>query len=347
MGGVQDRYLRYEAAGDMIVGRMVSGLPINSAEFSILPPHFQTIDESLSSILNCAFPFAKKFVNMIPIVRHGLASVLYHKRFLEGLIDLHHVLRSSFVFREQINLEVLCGFQSMIMVPTGIPSHVTTLSEIRDLKSECARLPEIILTGVDDILEKKSVSAGSITPANLEFVIEKCLARSNVLSNLASNNCTETGSQEENIEQDEFKCFSWEGKLRRVPEDFKFPIVDVRTAWSLWFKGNSSLQYPPFRHLTSHDMKNSNMVKTLSDWKTTLKFMENVVKNNSTDQTYIPKAPSEDEISAMYDIAISGLPREEESSGRRKRRPGQIKISTMTKKIRKYSGSPAQVTNST
>ena len=40
LGGVQDTYLRYEAAGDMYVGRTVTGLPSSQPEFAILPPQF-------------------------------------------------------------------------------------------------------------------------------------------------------------------------------------------------------------------------------------------------------------------------------------------------------------------
>ncbi|EGZ07983.1 hypothetical protein PHYSODRAFT_381492, partial [Phytophthora sojae] len=35
---VQDTYIRYETAGDRVVGRFVSGLPYETPEFSILPP---------------------------------------------------------------------------------------------------------------------------------------------------------------------------------------------------------------------------------------------------------------------------------------------------------------------
>ncbi len=51
MGGVQDTYLRYESAGDMYVGRTVSGLPSDDVNFAILPPHFsshsQLVDQAL------------------------------------------------------------------------------------------------------------------------------------------------------------------------------------------------------------------------------------------------------------------------------------------------------------
>ena len=46
LGGVQNTYMRYEAAGDMYVGHTVTGLPINSSKFAILPPHFVGLDAS-------------------------------------------------------------------------------------------------------------------------------------------------------------------------------------------------------------------------------------------------------------------------------------------------------------
>eukprot|EP00644_Phytophthora_capsici_P004202 jgi/Phyca11/109999/e_gw1.17.452.1 len=53
--GVQDRYFRYEAAGDQFLGRVVAGLPVNSAQFASLPPHFKD--------------------NNCPIVREGVISM--------------------------------------------------------------------------------------------------------------------------------------------------------------------------------------------------------------------------------------------------------------------------------
>ncbi|KAG6942187.1 hypothetical protein JG688_00018269 [Phytophthora aleatoria] len=35
--GVEDKYVRFEAAGDMIVGRYAAGLPFDSPQFAILP----------------------------------------------------------------------------------------------------------------------------------------------------------------------------------------------------------------------------------------------------------------------------------------------------------------------
>ena len=40
IGAVQDRYIRYESAADMFVGRTVSGLPPDDPRYQTLPPHF-------------------------------------------------------------------------------------------------------------------------------------------------------------------------------------------------------------------------------------------------------------------------------------------------------------------
>ena len=44
LGNVQDRYIFAGAGADQVVGRTVAGLPINTSDFAILPPHFSAAD---------------------------------------------------------------------------------------------------------------------------------------------------------------------------------------------------------------------------------------------------------------------------------------------------------------
>ncbi len=44
MGSVKERYLQYEKAGDQYLGRVVSGLDVNSIDFAVSPPFFDTAD---------------------------------------------------------------------------------------------------------------------------------------------------------------------------------------------------------------------------------------------------------------------------------------------------------------
>ncbi|ETN13344.1 hypothetical protein PPTG_08200 [Phytophthora nicotianae INRA-310] len=56
LGGVQNTYLRYEAAGDKHVGRTVAGLPTESSQFSILAPHFEDHEEWVKTGVKLMFP---------------------------------------------------------------------------------------------------------------------------------------------------------------------------------------------------------------------------------------------------------------------------------------------------
>ncbi|EGZ22322.1 hypothetical protein PHYSODRAFT_491802, partial [Phytophthora sojae] len=57
--GVQDRYFRYEAAGDQFLGRVVAGLPVNDSKFAILPPHFQDgSDKNVQLCVETMFRFS-------------------------------------------------------------------------------------------------------------------------------------------------------------------------------------------------------------------------------------------------------------------------------------------------
>ncbi|GMF65677.1 unnamed protein product [Phytophthora lilii] len=76
MGGVQDRYYRHDAAGDMFVGRTVSGLPILQPEFAILPPHFAANEEIVQSAKRLCFPGLPDFVEFAAVF--ALASLIYH-----------------------------------------------------------------------------------------------------------------------------------------------------------------------------------------------------------------------------------------------------------------------------
>ena len=51
LGNVKDRYVFAGPGGDQVVGRAVSGLPITTICFSLLPPHFTRKDlESLITL---------------------------------------------------------------------------------------------------------------------------------------------------------------------------------------------------------------------------------------------------------------------------------------------------------
>ncbi|ETV77444.1 hypothetical protein H257_08861 [Aphanomyces astaci] len=79
LGNVVERYMHYEKAGDQFVGRVVAGLPLNSADFAQLPPHFDSTDNPVvTSALRCMFPVLFKTGSLIGVLKLGLASIVHH-----------------------------------------------------------------------------------------------------------------------------------------------------------------------------------------------------------------------------------------------------------------------------
>jgi hypothetical protein len=94
LGGVQDTYLRYEAAGDMYVGRTVCGLPLDRAEFATLPPMFcGNYENDLNIALKTCAPALT--INMKLIMKFGIASVVYHKTFLVDTLPCQQIINFS------------------------------------------------------------------------------------------------------------------------------------------------------------------------------------------------------------------------------------------------------------
>ncbi|KAF1785347.1 hypothetical protein GQ600_24851 [Phytophthora cactorum] len=85
--GVQDTYVRYEAAGDGVVGRFIAGLPYETPDFAILPPFFDSVDDNA-----CTFM---------------LASLVHHSEHLKQTLSQDHLLFSTSLFGDTTLLSEL------------------------------------------------------------------------------------------------------------------------------------------------------------------------------------------------------------------------------------------------
>ncbi|KAG9414613.1 hypothetical protein AC1031_021981 [Aphanomyces cochlioides] len=113
LGNVMERYFRYEAAGDQFVGRIVAGLPINSGNFSALPPHFDVAsDDDVVNAVKVMFPSLSTVSSMVSILPLLLASLVYHSDFLAATLPLRHPLLSSPMF---CDTELACKLRSKII----------------------------------------------------------------------------------------------------------------------------------------------------------------------------------------------------------------------------------------
>ncbi|KAG7365708.1 hypothetical protein IV203_028378 [Nitzschia inconspicua] len=138
LGGVQDRYLRYEAAGDQYCGRTVTGLPMTQPEFAILPPHFQQRSSLIDTMIRTCFPSLPSCA--VQVAEFALASVVWHVEFLEQTLPPNHRLFFTPIFRDREQLMelkslVTCRLNSPgdTIVATGVPPHISILQHMYSL----------------------------------------------------------------------------------------------------------------------------------------------------------------------------------------------------------------------
>ncbi|KAH9099840.1 hypothetical protein Ae201684P_018849 [Aphanomyces euteiches] len=244
LGGVQNTYLRYESAGDMYVGRTVSGLPINSSNFSKLPPHFSHRTTEITDAINIVYPNRPPQLEFI--LEFALASLVYHYDKLCETLSPSHPLRWTpfFTCREIItSLKplVICGHSSATSVisATGIPPHVSILSKLDDLKVAMCEttaalkvVSDSIVVGIEKALDDRAVMTSTVSYAGLREMITDCLR---CLPQSIDIRADATSEQPRGLASDDpiptTRLFMHDGLFSRLPPSFKVPNG---TAYQLW-----------------------------------------------------------------------------------------------------------------
>ena len=160
LGGTMERYFRYEYAGDHYLGRVVAGLPNNSSDFSILPPHFgNQPDIELSNHVKVMFPTLYEVPHLQGVLKLVLASLVYHYEFITENMRGHAILSTPLFCNPGMRLYLqsilISGFESAVLRPSGIPPHVELFRKLDKNYKSIISLPQIILQGVGKILEDK------------------------------------------------------------------------------------------------------------------------------------------------------------------------------------------------
>lgn len=197
-GGVQDTYVRYEAAADQFVGRVVCGLPLFSPLFAVVAPHFVVHDGQLKTAVRSCFPqFTGAALEALsPVLRFCLASVVRHREWLRTTAPHHPVFFQSSLFTSRDMADTLARKlstaegNSAIITATGIPPHVSLLegqqklfasverkldTSLHTIRSSVDRIPSLI----NEQIKSLAMSTGRATP---QFIVEKLQSLFNALT---------------------------------------------------------------------------------------------------------------------------------------------------------------------
>lgn len=267
MGKVKDTYIRYEAAQDQYVGRLVAGLNIHSFEFSISPPYFQTSVAENAHIKNdmdtvFAFPIETKH---ILVMQFCLASLIHLKPFLlaklgaasplrksdclkpGGLESQAHWVRTKFA-HDEVDLELkICG----------IPPHVIQLQKLEQIRVELSTSTReyhaAIVTAHTNLLKEfrqeldaRSIGGGQITVSRIEEMIKPLSDRLSELLEAPRPAAISTVTQEpEDVTGTNggrrTELYRWGANMRhrRLPENYRIETkMTVLAVWQLWHHGD-------------------------------------------------------------------------------------------------------------
>ncbi|ETV78485.1 hypothetical protein H257_08009 [Aphanomyces astaci] len=294
LGNVMERYFRYEAAGDQFTGRCVAGLPLNSADFAVLPPHFSGgNDLVVGQAVQIMFLSICSEIHLVPILQLILASLVYHRNFLIGSLPPHHALLSTSLFTNpdlfaSLTTIVISGSTSSCLRANGIPPYVEMYRKLEKNEVILTSMPAKILDGVRRIVEDNGVTAGNITRSVLESSI------ASALSFIQQSNSAMSPAQQ-------------------LPIDSQ-PLIDTQD-------------------LTTRAARNM-----FYEWKFVLeKLTDHFVSVSGRNMAL---NPSEQEVSTSFDTArglfdqLCG-----ETSAKRVRRDGQLKITTLVRLLRQLEPS--------
>ena len=187
LGGMKDKYINTEKAGDQYVGRCASMLDQLSKDFSVSCPYFDFSDKSYEEKVRMRVKVQKYVDDRLPIngiikaqtwnlIVHCFASICYHYTHLSENLHQENMFRASAIFRD-IPSDFLKA--SRIAFPwnktedtpslTGIPPHVLNMAELEVVKKELIDLKETLPTKISTMLDNRGFSS---TGLNTTKVIE-------------------------------------------------------------------------------------------------------------------------------------------------------------------------------
>ena len=155
VGRVKERYLKYENAGDELVGRTLTGIPPTSCKFGISPAYFdrnEANEHDIENLVAMCFPLAKE--TLIGLTYVLSASFIFHEEWTVTNTKQDSPLLHSTFFSVKDAYPNRSTFATTALpwedkpsapTLTGIPIHCSLLNKLMELTEMQKALPEIML----------------------------------------------------------------------------------------------------------------------------------------------------------------------------------------------------------
>lgn len=352
MSGVTDTYCRYEAAGDQYCGRILSGLPLFSFRFAVLPPQFDLDDvgkQALDDLILTLFPNLND--SIWKIVKVCIAALAFRENWLREFLPVDHCLFQSSIFWNpnyqliknyvQVKLGVgdnnleLDQIRSNEISATGIPSHVVLLASQRNVVIQQKKMvqsndkiPELIKSAVQE--------SGGIAEHGPEFraAVQELSNLTDRISNIRVSHEVPTVQPTPQVTGNIIQLHLHQGHFIRIPPTFIFPkSCALRDIFFRFHVKDSVENIPPLKVLDTHSVKHIQRGKaTLSD----LRFLMGVLEFEARQQNKTTVGlKTQEEASVIFEEIKEGVYKYETKNKRKE----TLKWSTWSSKCRKASAS--------
>ena len=264
-GGIKDKYLHFEKAGDQFVGRCVSGLDVTSPKFAVSPAFFKLTNEQDKEVIKqlidtCCDGMSPQTANFVSFC---IASIYYHFDYLQNVLPKENPLWSSCVMmdrNEEVSQMVRISYpwdmcESNVRI-TGIPPHVMILAQMERVLSGQESMPVQIMKIIIDKLDEREVSTG-LSMNSIKDMFERSHSRlenrlgfflDNQSNANATNGSTERGKSKK-------VCISMMVTTSYCPRDMRFPPMTLQALINHWFLPDFTMGVPEFFRLKAQDVK--------------------------------------------------------------------------------------------
>ena len=337
LGGVLNTYLCLENAGDCFVGRVAAGLPLLSPKFSVLPPkfpdevvemalprrgrrnentdtdttqegreHFDLINRAMHQMFGIYWKYGQGFATCL---KYSLASLCFHKEWLEGLPPSHS-FHHTWLARNPRHWTTLHNLVGPLRYATdefdtratGIPQYtelakrqLRIIKLVLENRRIMVAMPDKMTDKIGNLLDEKGAMAGNITSTELRRAIEaatKSAASQAVAEALQLDRSQRASSCPAVVTDTEDatvppQYHTWkDGSMHKLPEDYILSKkgdchnpphkATVLSAYHRWWFADKSRGVCRLRNVDFADFADKNQRKRYSDWKKVCTHLDNL-----------------------------------------------------------------------
>ena len=189
LGGVKDKYLFHENAGDQHVGRCAAGLDSTTTEFAVSRPYFDYSDLEEDERTNRETMITAWLRDRLPrdisesgfdLAFNCFATICYHYQYLNENLDKKCILRNSAAFKdvpkEFVDVaKIAYPWDKTEYTPksSGVPPHVTQLADIKELKLKMETLQKSIMDEMRSEMDSRGFASTECNTQKITDAISK------------------------------------------------------------------------------------------------------------------------------------------------------------------------------